>query len=114
MAAPRTSARSQAMIASSHSTQRVYETDLGYSSRQACARSRRVTMPKRELKRLEQYRHNVRHHEDPEQPVTESRSPSQVGRPVARVHIADAYEVGRTGERKRRRQSFSWEVTTLS
>ena len=47
MAAPRTSARSQAAIASSARTHNERMTGREYESRQACARSRPAAMPSR-------------------------------------------------------------------
>ena len=40
----------------------------------------------------------VRHHQHPEQAVAEARAAFQVGGPVAGVHVADADQVGRSGE----------------
>ena len=50
MAAPKTSARSHAAIAISQSTHKASQTGFGYDSRQACARSRPATIPKRAAK----------------------------------------------------------------
>ncbi len=50
MAIPNTSARSQAAIATSASRYKKKFTALGYVSRDACARSLRVTIPKRALR----------------------------------------------------------------
>ena len=47
MAAPRTSARSQAAIAISHSSQSAIVIGREYASRQAWARSRPLAMPRR-------------------------------------------------------------------
>ena len=47
MAEPITSARSQAAIAISHSTHKAIVVGREYESRQACARSRPLAMPRR-------------------------------------------------------------------
>ena len=98
MAAPSTSARSQAAMAISHSTQRAMVMGRGYVSRQACARSRPVTMPRRALSVWSRMAMQVGHQQDPEQAVAEARAAFQVGGPVAGVHVADADQVGGAGE----------------
>ncbi len=49
---------------------------------------------------LEHHRHQVRHQEDPEQGVAEPGPALQVGRPVPRVHVADAHQIRRPQERE--------------
>src|SRR5437773_1285816 len=47
---------------------------------------------------LEQHRHEIAHDEHPDELVAEARAAGEVGRPVARVHVADAHQVGGPGE----------------
>ena len=47
---------------------------------------------------LEQDRHEVGDHDDGEQRVAEFRAARQIGRPVARVHVADRDEKTRAGK----------------
>ena len=49
-------------------------------------------------KRLQQDRHGVGQHQDPQQLIAEARAAFQVGGPVAGVHVADADQVGGPGE----------------
>ena len=56
--------------------------------------------PQPRRQRLEQHRHQVRHQQDPDQRVAEPGTPLQVGRPVARVHVADAHQISRPQERE--------------
>ena len=57
-------------------------------------------MPSRARERLQQNRHQVGEHDDAEQRVAEARAAGEVGRPVARVHVADRDQVARAGERE--------------
>ena len=49
---------------------------------------------------LEQDRHQVRHQQNPDQRVAEPGAALKVGRPVPRVHVADADQVGRPQKRE--------------
>jgi hypothetical protein len=49
---------------------------------------------------LEQDRHQVRHEDHAQQRVAEARPAGQIGRPVARVHVADRHQVPGPGERQ--------------
>ena len=65
------------------------------------ARLRQVAPPhdaQPRAQRLQQDRHQVRHHQHPQQLVAEARPALQVRGPVARVHVAHAYQVGRPRE----------------
>ena len=50
--------------------------------------------------RLQQDRHQVRDQDDAEQRVAVARAAGEVGRPVARVHVADRHQIARAGKRK--------------
>ena len=100
IAAPITSARSQAAIAISHSSQ---STMVDRPRVAVAAGLREVAAagdaePRRQ--RLQQDRHQVRDHDDAEQRVAEPGAAGEVGRPVARVHVADRDQVARAGERE--------------
>ena len=47
---------------------------------------------------LQQHGHQVRHQQDPDQRIAEPGAAFQVRRPVPRVHVADADQIGRTQE----------------
>ena len=98
MAAPSTSARSQAAMAISHSTHSAMVTRprIGFAAglRQVAAGDDAQAR----AQRLQQDGHGVRHHQHPEQAVAEARAAFQVGGPIAGVHVADADQVGRSGE----------------
>ena len=47
---------------------------------------------------LEQDRHEVRNHDDRKERVAKLRAARQVGRPVARIHVADRDQKSRAGE----------------
>ena len=47
---------------------------------------------------LEQDRHEIGDHDDGQQRVAELRAARQIGRPVARIHVADRDEEARAGE----------------
>ena len=98
IAAPITSARSQAAIAISHSTHRT----IVDRPRVAVAAGLREIAAAGDAEprgqRLQQDRHQVRHHDDAEQRVAVARAAGEVGRPVAGIHVADGDEVARTGE----------------
>ena len=100
MIVPSTSARSVAAIATSASTQSTQLTPrriLGPAGlRQVVPRHH----PQPRRQRLEQHGHQVRHQQDPDQRVAEPGPALQVGRPVARVHVADAHQVRRPQERE--------------
>ena len=48
--------------------------------------------------RLQQDRHQIRQHDDAEERVAEASAACEVGRPIARIHVADGHEI--TGPRK--------------
>src|SRR5512133_526723 len=56
-----------------------------------------------ELRRqpLEQNGHEVGEQNDAEERIPEARSAGEVGRPVARIHVADGHEVSGAGEREK-------------
>ena len=100
MAAPITSARSQAAIAISQST---HSTMRDRPRVAVAARLREVASaadaePHRE--RLQQDRHQVRDQDHAEQRVAVARAAGEVGGPVARVHVADRHQVARAGKRE--------------
>ena len=66
-----------------------------YSARHACARSCPVTTPSRAARvcKSTAIRFDISKH--PDQRIAEPRAPFQVRRPVARVHVTDAHQVGR-------------------
>ena len=76
MAVPSTSARSQAAMATSARIHRNQEIRRSNMARHAWARSVPVTMPSRAERRLEQDRHDVRHHQHPEQAIAEPEPPA--------------------------------------
>ncbi len=47
---------------------------------------------------LQQDGHGVRHHQDPEQSIAEAGAAFEVGGPVAGIHVADADQIGGSGE----------------
>ena len=98
IAAPSTSARSQAAMAISQMIQSTNVVRREYASRHACARSRPLRDAKARRQRLQQNRHQVRQHDHGEQRVAEPRAAGDVGGPVARVHVADGYQIARSGE----------------
>ena len=100
MAAPITSARSQAAIAISQSTQSTIvvrpRVVIAAGLREVAAAG--DAEPRGE--RLQQDRHQVREHDDAEQRVAVARAAGEVGRPVAGVHVADGDQVAGAGERE--------------
>ena len=54
---------------------------------------------------LEQDRHQVRQQDDPEQRVAEPGAAREVGRPVARIHVADRHEETRPDETQKPAES---------
>ena len=54
--------------------------------------------PESKRERLQQDRHQVRQHDHAEQRVAELRAAREIGRPVARVHVADRDEIAGAGE----------------
>ena len=56
--------------------------------------------PELDAEMLQQDRHEIGDHDDAEQRVTKLRAARQVGRPIARVHVADRDEKTRAGERR--------------
>ena len=115
MAEPITSARSQAAMAISQSTQSATGDRRANSvSRQACARSRPVTMPSFARERLQQNRHQVGDQDHAQQRVAELRAAAEVGGPVARVHVADGDQIARGRRRpascaaRKRRRRWEW------
>jgi hypothetical protein len=100
MAAPITSARSQAAMATSHKQPQ----DDGDRPGVAVATGLREiasagdAQPRRQ--RLQQDRHQVGQHDHAEQGVAVLGAAGEVGRPIAGVHIADRDQVPRSGERK--------------
>ena len=98
MAAPMTSARSQAAMAISQRTQRtmrdrarvVIAAGLGEVAAAGDAEARG--------ERLQQDRHQVGDHDDAEERVAEAGAAGEVGGPVAGVHVADGDEVAGAGE----------------
>ena len=98
MIVPRISARSVAAIATSASTQSTALTLGEYSARQAWARSCPVTTPSRAARVCSRIGHQVRHQQDPDQRIAEPGTSLQVRRPVPRVHVADADQIGRPQE----------------
>ena len=93
IAAPSTSARSQAAIAISQTIHRkmrdrareVIAARLGEIAAAGDAEARG--------ERLQQNRHQVRDHDDAEQRVAEPGAAGEVGGPVAGVHVADGHQV---------------------
>ena len=104
MAAPSTSARSQAAIAISQSSQ----STIVDGPRVGVAAGLRQVAPAGDAEarreRLQQDRHQVRHHDHAEQRVAEARAAGEVGGPVARVHVADGHQVARA---RRTRTAFA-------
>ena len=98
-ALPSTSARSQAPMATSHSSQFGQRVQRGYQSRQHCARSLPVTTPRRAEMTCMKIAIRLASADDPQQAVLELRAALQVGAPVARVHVADADQDRRADER---------------
>ena len=98
MAAPSTSARSQAAMAISHRT----HSEFADRARIRFAAGLRQIASGDDAeaggKRLQQDRHDVRQHQDPQKLVAEASAAFEVGGPVAGVHVADADQVGRSGE----------------
>ena len=97
-ALPSTSARSQAATASSLSSQLGQRVQLGYQSRQHCARSLPVTTPEPRGDHLHEDRHEAGQSDDPQQVVLELCARLQIGAPVAGIHVADADQNGRADE----------------
>ena len=56
--------------------------------------------PQPGTQRLQKYGHGVRHDQHPQQFVPELGAALEVGRPVARVHVADADEIGGSAKRQ--------------
>ena len=98
MAAPSTSARSHAAIAISHNTHSALQTGLRirFAAGLRQIASGDDSEPRRQ--RLQQDRHEVRQHQHPQQLVAELRAAAQIGGPVAGIHVADADQIGRSGE----------------
>ena len=100
MAAPMTSARSQAAIAISH---RIHSAMRRWARVGVAARLREIPAAgdsQTQRQRLQQDRHEVRQHDHAEQRVAISSAARQVGRPVSRVHVADGDQIPGTGERQ--------------
>ena len=99
-AEPMTSARSQAAMAISASTQ----SDDGRRLRVVRAAGLGQVVARADAQahgeRLQQDRHQVRQHDHAEQRVAEPGAAGEVGGPVARVHVADRDEVARAGKRE--------------
>ena len=56
--------------------------------------------PQARAQSLQQNRHQVRKHQHPQKLIAEARAAFQIGGPVARIHVADADQVGWPGEGK--------------
>ena len=100
MAAPRTSARSQAAMAISQRIQRTKVTGLEIVVAAGLGEVAAAGDAQAHGERLQQDRHQVGDHDDAEQRVAEARAAGEVGGPVARVHVADGDEVAGAGERE--------------
>ena len=98
MAAPMTSARSQAAMAIS---QRIHSTIVDRARVAVAAGLREVAAAgdaEARGERLQQDRHQVGDHDDAEQRVAVARAAGEVGGPVAGVHVADGDQVAGAGE----------------
>ena len=87
-------------MAISHSTHSALATGarIGFAARLRQVASADDAQPGGQ--RLQQNRHQVRKHQDPQKLVAEARAAFEVGGPVARIHVADADQVrgAREGE----------------
>ena len=98
MAEPTTSARSQAAIAISQSDPEKDDGRLGIMIAAGLGQIAPGGDTELDAKMLQQDRHEIGDHDDAEQGVTKLRAARQVGRPIARVHVADRDEKTRPGE----------------
>ena len=95
-----TSARSQAAIAIS---QRIQSAIVDRRRVAVAARLREIASAgdaEPDGERLQQDRHQVGDQDHAEQRVAVARAAGEVGRPVARVHVADGDQVARTRKRQ--------------
>ena len=101
MADPITSARSQAVMATSASSQRA----IADTARVVVAAGLREVPAGRDAEfgreGLQKHRQKVRDEDDTEQRVSEPCAAGEIGGPVPRVHVADRNEIPGTGERQR-------------
>ena len=98
-ALPRTSARSQAPIASSLISQLGQRVHPGYQSRQHCARSLPVTTPNRAEMTCMKIAIRLASANHPQQAVFELSTALQIRPPVSRIHVADTDENRRPDKR---------------
>ena len=89
-ALPSTSARSQAPMATSLISQFGQRVQLGYQSRQHCARSLPVTTPRRAEMTCMKIAIRLDERDHPQQAVLELGAALEIGAPIARIHVADA------------------------
>ena len=93
IAAPITSARSQAAIAISQSSHRTIVDRPGVAVAARLGEVAPAGDAEARRQRLKQNRHQVGDHDDAEQRVAVSGAAGEVGCPIARVHVADGDEV---------------------
>ncbi len=83
-------------MATSQSSQLGQRVHLGYQSRQHWARSLSGRHAQPGGDHLQEDGHQAGDADDPQQAVLVFRSAGQIGAPVARIHVADADQDGRT------------------